>query len=136
MLARAIDIEGALGGLEGGAPVSMTAPNEPQLIVPKGYVVFDLEITDPQGYEQYRLEGQATTRLWGGRVLSGEPAPRGVVEPLEGEWDTKRLVINEFPTVEIARGWFRSERYQAAARHRQATADGRVLLVEGWGQPW
>ena len=114
----------------------MAGEHDPKTIVPKGYVVFDLDITDPNSYEEYRLEGQATTRLFGGRVLSGEPAPRGIVESLEGDWNTKRLVINEFQTVEIARAWYRSDRYQAAARHRQATSTGRVLLVEGWKKPW
>lgn len=108
----------------------------PQIFVPKGYVVFDLEITDPAGYEAYRLDGQSTTRAFGGRVLSGEPAPRGIVEQLEGDWPTKRFVINEFPTVEIARAWFHSDAYQAAARKRQATSTGRVLLVGGWNRPW
>ena len=97
----------------------MTQNNDrdtPQAFVPKGYVVFDLEITDPEGYEAYRLDGQATTRAFGGRVLSGEPAPRGIVEQLEGDWPTKRFVINEFPTVEIARAWFHSDVYQAEHR--------------------
>lgn len=103
---------------------------------PKGYVVFDLEITDPEGYEAYRLDGQATTRAYGGRVLTGDPAPRGIVEQLEGSWQTRRLVINEFPTVEIARAWFHSDQYQVAARKRQETSTGRVLLVGGWNRPW
>jgi uncharacterized protein (DUF1330 family) len=105
-------------------------------IVPKGYVVFDLDITDPKGYEDYRLDGQRSIRHWGGRVLSGEPAPTGVVESLEGEWDTKRLVIVEHTTLAVARGWYESAEYQAAARKRQATSNGRVLLVEGWNKPW
>lgn len=104
--------------------------------VPKGYVVFDLEIEDPTGYEAYRLDGQASIRRFGGRVLSGEPAPRGVVEALEGDWPTRRLVITEFDTVDIARSWYRSDLYQAAARKRQATSTGRVLLVGGWNRPW
>lgn len=103
---------------------------------PKGYVVFDLDIADPEGYEAYRQKGQASVRRYGGRVLSGEPAPRGIVETLEGDWDTKRFVILEFPTVQTARDWYGSEEYQAAARHRQATSTGRVLLVEGWKKPW
>jgi len=70
--------------------------------VPKGYVVFDLEIHGRAGYEAYRLDGQASVRRFGGRVLSGEPAPQGVVESLEGGWATKRFVINEFPTVDTA----------------------------------
>lgn len=103
---------------------------------PKGYVVFDLEIRDPDGYAAYRLDGQASIRRFGGRVLSGDPAPKGIVECLEGTWDTRRLVIAEFPTVDIARAWYHSELYQAAARKRQATSTGRVLLVGGWEGQW
>ena len=56
--------------------------------------------------------------------------------PLEGEWLTKRLVITEFPTIDIARAWYHSGLYQAAARKRQATSTGRVLLVGGRDRPW
>lgn len=103
---------------------------------PKAYVVFDLEITDPAAYEAYRLDGQASVRRWGGRILSGEPAPQGIVESLEGNWRTKRLVIVEFPSLEVARDWYHSDEYQAAARKRQASSTGRVLLVEGWKKSW
>jgi uncharacterized protein (DUF1330 family) len=108
----------------------------PGNFTPKGYVVFDLEINESGGYEEYRLDGQASIRRFGGRVLSGEPAPRGIVEPLEGDWPTQRLVIAEFQTVDIARAWFSSDIYQAAARKRQATSTGRVVLVGGWNRPW
>ncbi len=50
--------------------------------------------------------------------------------------EAKRLVITEFPTVDIARAWYHSDLYQAAARKRQATSTGRVLLVGGWDRPW
>jgi Domain of unknown function (DUF1330) len=39
------------------------------------------------------------------------------------------------PTVDIARAWYHSDLYQAAARKRQATSTGRVLLVDGWDRP-
>ncbi len=104
--------------------------------VPKAYVIFDLEIFDPEAYEAYRLHGQASTRKWGGRVLTGEPAPRGVVECLEGEWPTKRLVVNEFASLAVARAWYASPEYEHAVKLRQAAATGRVLLVEGWNKPW
>jgi len=105
-------------------------------LVPSGYVLFDLEIHDADGYAAYRLDGQDSIRRFGGRVLSGDPAPKGIVESLEGEWLTKRLVITEFPTVDIARAWYHSDLYQAAARKRQATSTGRVILVGGWDRPW
>lgn len=86
-----------------------------------------LEIHDPEAYAAYRLDGQASIRRFGGRVLSGDPAPEGVVELLEREWDTRRLVITEFPTIDIARAWYHPDLYQAAARKRQASSSGRVL---------
>jgi uncharacterized protein (DUF1330 family) len=96
----------------------------------KGYVVFDLEIHDTEKYESYRLDGQASIRRFGGRVLSGEPAPRGVVEVLEGQWPTRRLVIVEFPTIDIARAWFGSDLYQAAVRVRRASSTGRGAFTD------
>lgn len=116
--------------------MSASSASEPGSPAPRGYVVFDLDIHDPAGYADYRLDGQASIRRFGGRVLSGDPAPEGIVELLEGEWATKRLVITEFPTIDVARAWYRSDLYQAAARKRQATSSGRVLLVGGWDRPW
>jgi uncharacterized protein (DUF1330 family) len=113
-----------------------TAQHATEEFVPKGYVVFDLEITDPEAYEAYRLDGQASIRKFGGQVLSGEPAPRGTVESLEGPWDTNRLVICQFPSVQVARDWYHSDLYQAAAAKRQASSSGRVVLVGGWNRPW
>src|SRR3984885_517475 len=119
-----------------GRAMSISPTDAQVQIVPRGYVVFDLEIHAPAGYADYRLDGQASIRRFGGRVLSGDPAPAGIVEPLEGEWLTKRLGITEFPTIDIARAWYHSDLYQAAARKRQATSTGRVLLVGGWDRPW
>ena len=98
--------------------------------------MFDLDIHDAEGYAP-TASTTASIRRFGGRVLSGDPAPEGTVESLEGEWlTTKRLVITEFPTVDIARAWYHSDLYQAAARKRQATSTGRVILVGGWDRPW
>ncbi|WP_380163384.1 DUF1330 domain-containing protein [Jannaschia sp. R86511] len=117
----------------------MTSPtlrDRAAALVPRAYVVFDLTVTDPDAYETYRVHGQATVRRWGGRVLSGEPAPHSVVEVLEGDWPTRRLVIVEFPSLTVAHAWYASPEYRHAAALRQVSATGRVLLVEGWNPPW
>jgi uncharacterized protein (DUF1330 family) len=59
-----------------------------------------------------------------------------VVESLEGRWDTTRLVILEFDSLDIARRWYASPDYQHAAAARRAASTGRVVLVEGWAKPW
>ena len=35
----------------------------------------------------------------------------GEMEVLEGDWDTRRIVVIEFPDMAAARGWYESEDY-------------------------
>src|SRR3984957_14593863 len=119
-----------------GRAMSISPTDAQVQIVPRGYIVFDLEIHDPAGYADQGLRGQASIRRFGRRVLCGGPATEGIVESLEGDWPTKRLVITAFLTVDIARSWYHSDLYQAAAHKRQATSTGRVLLVGGWNRLW
>ena len=62
------------------------------------YVIGEIEVTDPAGYDDYRKGVLATIEKFGGRFA----ARGGRVEPLEGGWSPKRLVIVEFPTLEQA----------------------------------
>jgi len=39
--------------------------------------------------------------------------------------------VIEFPDLETARRWYRSDEYQAALKLRQAASRGRVFMVEG-----
>ena len=56
------------------------------------YILVDIEVIDPDGYEEYRKLAPASIGLYGGRYL----VRGGAVEKLEGEWPLKRLVILEF----------------------------------------
>jgi uncharacterized protein (DUF1330 family) len=91
------------------------------------YVVNDMEVTDPVAFEQYRLLSPATVALYGGRFL----VRGGAVEPQEGSWTPKRLVILEFPSVERARAWLDSPEYAPARRLRQRSATSNLLIVDG-----
>src|SRR5260370_42477014 len=86
--------------------------------VPRVYVVFDLEIHDPEGYEAYRLEGQASIRQFGGGGVAGVPAPRGVVGAVGGDGAPTRLGIAALAAVGLARGWVGSALVLAGARQR------------------
>jgi uncharacterized protein (DUF1330 family) len=92
-----------------------------------GYIVTDVEITDPEEYQKYAQQTAATLEPYDGKFLvrGGQP------ETLEGEWKTKRIVIIEFPSVEQARAWYDSPEYSAikGIRHRAATSS--MLLVHG-----
>jgi uncharacterized protein (DUF1330 family) len=91
------------------------------------YVMAEVTITDPQGFERYRQMVPPTVAQYGGRfVVRG-----GKTETLEGTWDPARLVVLEFDSVERARAWWASEEYREAKELRQRTARTNLLIVEG-----
>lgn len=91
------------------------------------YVVVDIEVIDPVRYEEYKTLAAAAVTAWGGRYA----ARGGQTEVLEGEWQPRRLVILEFPTVQQAKAWWASDEYGPAKKLRQETARTNMVLVEG-----
>jgi uncharacterized protein (DUF1330 family) len=92
-----------------------------------GYVIANVEVTDPVEYEEYRKMVPASVAAYGGRfVVRG-----GAFEVLEGDWQPRRLVVLEFPSVEQARAWYDSEEYRAAKALRLRTANSSVVIVAG-----
>ena len=65
------------------------------------YVIVDIEITDPEQYERYKALAPATVAAYGGRYV----ARGGATLSLEGDWQSKRLVILEFDSLERAQAW-------------------------------
>lgn len=92
-----------------------------------GYVIAEVEVTDPATYEDYRKQVPATVAQYGGKFL----VRGGATETKEGGWQPKRLVILEFPSMEQARKWYHSPEYAPALALRLKAARSRVLLVEG-----
>jgi uncharacterized protein (DUF1330 family) len=91
------------------------------------YVVADVSVTDPAGFEDYRKQVPATVTKYGGRFV----ARGGVVQVLEGNWQPKRLVILEFPSAEQAKRWYDSPEYRDPKALRTKTAQTNLILVEG-----
>lgn len=54
----------------------------------------------------------------------------GAVETLEGA-EAQGAVVVEFPTMDEARAWYRSDAYQDARARRFVGADYRVILTQG-----
>lgn len=91
------------------------------------YVINDMEVTDPQLFEEYKKLSPPTVAQYGGKFL----ARGGRTEPLEGDWSPRRLVILEFPSVAQARAWIDSPEYAPARRLRELSANSNLILVEG-----
>ncbi|HXC89889.1 MAG TPA: DUF1330 domain-containing protein [Stellaceae bacterium] len=93
------------------------------------YVIADVQVTDPAGYEPYRPLAAASIARFGGRfVVRG-----GAADLLEGAPAPQRVVVIEFPDADTARRWYYSDEYQQALKIRQANSTGRVILVDGTG---
>jgi uncharacterized protein (DUF1330 family) len=91
------------------------------------YVIAEVTVTDPQGFEQYRQMVPPTIAQYGGRyVVRG-----GKTETLEGDWSPTRLVVLEFPSAARAREWWACEEYRDAKALRQRTARTNLIVVEG-----
>ncbi|HVE48834.1 MAG TPA: DUF1330 domain-containing protein [Casimicrobiaceae bacterium] len=91
------------------------------------YLVANIDVTDPAGYDDYRKGVLATITQYGGRFL----VRGGAVEPLEGEWRPKRVVILEFPTLEQAQQWWDSPEYRPLKDLRRRASNGDLFLVAG-----
>jgi uncharacterized protein (DUF1330 family) len=91
------------------------------------YLVADIEVTDAEGYQEYRRTVGASIAAFGGRFL----ARGGAVEVLEGDWSPKRLVIVEFPSMERLRAWYDSPESAPARALRKRASISRLLMTEG-----
>jgi uncharacterized protein (DUF1330 family) len=91
------------------------------------YVIAEVEVTDPAGFEEYRKQVPATIAKYGGKYL----ARGGATETREGDWRPKRLVILEFPSMDQARRWYDSPEYAPVLAMRLKAAHSKLLLAEG-----
>jgi uncharacterized protein (DUF1330 family) len=91
------------------------------------YLVAQITIHDRERYADYEAGFMEIFAAHRGRLLAVDEQP----EVLEGAWNCTRTVVAEFPDREAALAWYRSDDYQALARHRFAASDGNVVLLEG-----
>ncbi|MDP6344974.1 MAG: DUF1330 domain-containing protein [Alphaproteobacteria bacterium] len=95
--------------------------------MPAGYIIAQVEITDPEAYEAYRAQVPATIAEYDGEYL----ARGGRFEGLEGGEPLGRTVILRFPSYEGALAWYHSEEYAGPRGIRQAASVSKVMVVEG-----
>ncbi len=91
------------------------------------YVVVDIKVTDPQGYEEYKRLAPAAVALYGGEYL----ARGGAAEVLEGSWIPNRLVILKFENAGRAKEWLNSSEYRPARELRHKTATTNMVVIAG-----
>jgi uncharacterized protein (DUF1330 family) len=91
------------------------------------YVIVDIEVTDPVGYQEYVKLAPATVSLYGGEYI----ARGGRTEVFEGDWSPNRLVILKFESIDQARMWLESPEYGKVQPLRHKFARSKMVVIEG-----
>ncbi len=91
------------------------------------YIVVRMDVTDADRYELYKADAPAAIAKYGGTYL----ARGGATETVEGDDETRRVVILQFPDMDAARAFYNSPEYTAAREKRAGAAEGQFVIVEG-----
>jgi uncharacterized protein (DUF1330 family) len=96
-------------------------------VAPKGYVVAEITVTDPEAYKRYAAAVPPILAKFSGRFL----VRGGQTVAVEGDPPGGRIVVIEFDSLATARSFEQSAEYQAIVPLRRQAAHSRLFLVEG-----
>ena len=91
------------------------------------YLVVRLNITDEKKIEKYREVAPVIVKKYHGKFI----ARSSEVITLEGEKESRRVVIIEFPSMEEATEFYNSSEYQEAIKIREGGAEVEFIAVDG-----
>ena len=115
----------ALVGAAIGAAGAASIYARPAAVLP-GYVVAEVDVTDPATFAKYSAKVPGTVAQYGGHyVIRG-----GKFDSIEGD-APKRFVVIQFDSVEKAKAWEDSPEYNAIKPIRHSSAKSRVFIIEG-----
>jgi uncharacterized protein (DUF1330 family) len=95
--------------------------------MPAAYMIVRIKITREEGWPEYRQQVAELFAKHGGRYL----VRGGPVEVLEGSYDGRRLVLFEFPSLEVIRAVWNSPQYAKLKKLRQGAGELDVWAVPG-----
>lgn len=92
------------------------------------YVIFDVEIRDPAQYQEFMTGVKPALEAAGAKYL----ARGGDHKVYEGDWEPRRIVLLEFPSIEAWESFYTGETYQNLKAIRDACSSARLVGVEGF----
>ena len=96
---------------------------------PAAYLVAEVEVTDPAGYQDYAKKAMPTIDPYHTRFLA-----RGKPDVVEGTPSKGNVLIFEFPSMDDAKQWYTTSPYKDLIAERQKSANSRLYFVEGVAQ--
>lgn len=91
------------------------------------YAVFDVEIRDAARYGEFMARVKPALEAAGGKYL----ARGGPFKVYEGDWQPRRIVILEFPSVEAFEDFYYGPVYQGLKAIRDECSSARLVTVAG-----
>lgn len=91
------------------------------------YVIFDVEIRDPARYQDFMNGVKPALLEAGARYL----VRGGAHTVYEGDWNPRRMVILEFPSLAAWETFYNGPVYQGLKQIRDACSSARLVGVEG-----
>jgi len=83
------------------------------------YIIVEIDVLDPVGYEEYKNLASATVEKYGGKYI------------VRGGRTEVRIVVLQFESAERAKQWLNCEEYREPRKMRHRTARTNMILVEG-----
>lgn len=95
--------------------------------VAPAFVVIDVDVRDGPAFGRYVQGHMPGLRAAGGSFL----VAGGRIQVIEGRWQPRRLVMQQWPTAADFRRWYESPEYRPWRDLRWSVATTQVVLVEG-----
>lgn len=91
------------------------------------FVIFDVEIRDTTRYQEFMAGVKPALEAAGARYL----ARGGAHTVYEGDWNPRRIVLLEFPSIEAWETFYNGPVYQGLKSIRDECSSARLVAVEG-----
>jgi uncharacterized protein (DUF1330 family) len=91
------------------------------------YVIFDVEIRNPERYQDFMRQVKPALEAAGARYL----ARGGAHQVWEGDWTPRRIVLLEFPSIAAWEGFYNGPTYRGLKAIRDECSSARLVSVEG-----
>jgi uncharacterized protein (DUF1330 family) len=91
------------------------------------YVIFDVEIRDPVRYLEFMAGVRPALEAAGAKYL----ARGGAHKVYEGDWQPRRIVLLQFPSVAAFEAFYEGPTYHALKELRDACCSARLVSVVG-----
>ncbi|MEZ5998783.1 MAG: DUF1330 domain-containing protein [Hyphomonas sp.] len=120
---RAVALSGALVLLA----ACVSPAGAPGPAVAKGYIVAEIQVTNPEPYKAYLAAVTPMVEAHGGAYI----VRAGQAEAHEGAAPAGRMVVIAFPSFADAKAFYDSPEYADVVHLRTDNAVSRILILEG-----